>query len=61
MNGHKPETNPGRRRLQVGTALVAILALGLVGTGVWLIHPPTALIVVGVLLWADLFVENLKT
>lgn len=35
------------------------LPLGLVGFGVYLIHKPTAFIVVGMLIWLDMYVNRI--
>jgi len=35
-------------------AIFAVLALGLIAAGCWLVYPPAAFMVVGMLLWLDL-------
>jgi len=39
---------------------VAVGSLALIAGGCWWIYPPSALLAVGILLWADLYVRSPK-
>ena len=41
-------------------AIVMVIALGLIGTGVWLIRPALCPLVIGGLLWVDLTLGALR-
>lgn len=43
---------------RVVLGLLAFGSLALIGGGVWMLHPPAALIVVGALVWVDLHTKG---
>ena len=45
---------------QIIEIMLSVLAFSSIGYGVFQIHPPSAYICVGVLLWADILIQDLK-
>ena len=45
---------------RIALGLLALSALGLIGTGLWMLSIPVALIAVGGLVWLDLSLSGLR-